>query len=186
MSLAMKRLKNIGWLLLVFLVALMLYPLSLNVAARHSDLVILDKKIQDTQREIDFLEAEIRTRASMAQLEEWNDVLYGYAPPTAAQFIEGERILADAGNRNSLSKPVLVSVELGGVAPSGTIGNGSPTGDAGAKPLTEVERMEIANASKAKEAVSFAQSRTDRLAQIEKQLMAKDSYTDNNDQEGAQ
>ena len=45
MSLAMKRLKNLGWLALVFMVAILLYPLSLNVAALHSDLVAVDRHI---------------------------------------------------------------------------------------------------------------------------------------------
>jgi len=72
MSLAMKRLQNLGWLALVFMVAILLYPLSLNVAATHSDLVAVDREILETKREISFLQAEIRTRASLQQLEEWN------------------------------------------------------------------------------------------------------------------
>jgi len=81
MSLAMKRLQNLGWLALVFMVAILLYPLSLNVAATHSDLVSVDREILETKREISFLQAEIRTRASLQQLEEWNELLYGYQPP---------------------------------------------------------------------------------------------------------
>ena len=57
MSLAMKRLKNLGWLALVFMVAILLYPLSLNVAAMHSNLVAVDREIMDTKREISFLQA---------------------------------------------------------------------------------------------------------------------------------
>ena len=57
MSLAMKRLKNIGWLALVFLVLITLYPLSLHVASMHSDLVNVDNKILSTKREISFLQA---------------------------------------------------------------------------------------------------------------------------------
>jgi hypothetical protein len=75
MTLAMKRLKNIGWLALVFMVAVLLYPLSLNVAALHSDLTRIDRDILETRQEISFLQAEIRTRASVAQLEEWNQLL---------------------------------------------------------------------------------------------------------------
>ena len=90
MTLAMKRLKNIGWLALVFMVAVLLYPLSLNVAALHSDLSRIDRDILETKQEINFLQAEIRTRASVAQLEEWNQLLYGYEPPRADQFIDGD------------------------------------------------------------------------------------------------
>jgi hypothetical protein len=124
MSLAMKRLKNIGWLALVFLVAIMLYPLSLNVAAMHSDLMRVDAKILSTKREISFLQAELRTRASMQQLEEWNDVLYGYAPPTSEQFLDGETELAGLGSTNAVTRPVMVSVnQIDGTAPAGVIGS---------------------------------------------------------------
>jgi hypothetical protein len=50
MSLAIKRLQNLGWLALVFMVAILLYPLSLNVAATHGDLVSVDRKILETKR----------------------------------------------------------------------------------------------------------------------------------------
>lgn len=124
MSLAMKRLQNIGWLALVFLVAILLYPLSLNVAAVHSDLVSVDGKIRETKREISFLQAELRTRASLQQLDEWNKVLYGYQPPTAEQFLNGESALAQLDSSNVTTKPVMVSlIQQTGVAPAGVIGS---------------------------------------------------------------
>ncbi len=125
MSLAMKRLKNLGWLALVFMVAIMLYPLSLNVATLHSDLVRVDRKILDTKREISFLQAELRTRASMQQLEEWNDLLYGYQPPTAAQFVDGEAALAGLDGETPVTKPVMVAASANdGASPEGAIGQG--------------------------------------------------------------
>ena len=107
MTLAMKRLKNLGWLALVFLVAILLYPLSLNVAATHSDLARVDSQILETKREISFLQAELRTRASVQQLAEWNELLYGYEPPTAEQFVEGEAALANLGGSAPTTKPVM-------------------------------------------------------------------------------
>lgn len=109
MSLAMKRLKNLGWLALVFMVAILLYPLSLNVAAMHSDLVAVDREILDTKREISFLQAEIRTRASLQQLEEWNELLYGYQPPSAEQFVNGEAALAGLTGDLPETKPVMMA-----------------------------------------------------------------------------
>ena len=109
MTLAMKRIQNLGWLALVFAVAILLYPLSLNVAALHSDLVRMDQKIMETKREISFLEAELSTRANVQQLEEWNQLLYGYEPPTAAQFLDGERALASLGGAAPVVRPVMVS-----------------------------------------------------------------------------
>jgi hypothetical protein len=118
MTLAMKRLKNIGWLALVFMVAVLLYPLSLNVAALHSDLGRIDSDILETKQQISFLQAEIRTRASVVQLEEWNELLYGYEPPRADQFIDGERGLASLGGAAAGVRPVLVAVET----PAGEVG----------------------------------------------------------------
>jgi hypothetical protein len=107
MSLAMKRLKNLGWMALVFLVAILLYPLSLNVASLHSDLVVIDNKILKTKQEISFLQAELRTRANMQQMEEWNKLEFGYAPPTAEQFMQGEAALAEHGEQAVPLKPVI-------------------------------------------------------------------------------
>ena len=109
MSLAMKRLRNLGWLALVFMVAILLYPLSLNVAAMHTDLVAVDREILDTKREISFLQAEIRTRASLQQLEEWNELLYGYQPPSADQFVNGEAALASLTGDLPEAKPVMMA-----------------------------------------------------------------------------
>jgi hypothetical protein len=109
MSLAMQRLRNLGWLALVFMVAILLYPLSLNVAATHSDLVAVDREIMNTKREISFLQAEIRTRASLQQLEEWNELLYGYQPPAADQFVNGEAALASLTGDLPETKPVMMA-----------------------------------------------------------------------------
>jgi hypothetical protein len=91
------------------MVAILLYPLSLNVAAMHTDLVAVDREILDTKREISFLQAEIRTRASLQQLEEWNELLYGYQPPAADQFVNGEAALASLTGDLPETKPVMMA-----------------------------------------------------------------------------
>lgn len=185
MSLAFKRLKNLGWLALVCLVAVLLYPLSLNVASLHSDLVEIDGYILDTKREIDFLEAELKTRASLDQLEEWNDLLYGYKPPSAQQFLEGEQALASLGKQEKPRKPVLVAVSSGGVGPAGIVGSGRPTAQAGEKPLTAEEKEKLDNGAPLREAlVSKDQDRTERLAKIEEQLLS-DNLLDEIDAQSA-
>lgn len=181
MTLAFKRLKNLGWLALVCLTAVLLYPLSLNVAALHGDLVDVDRSIMETKREIDFLEAELKTRASLYQLEQWNDLLYGYSPPSAGQFLEGERALASLGELAAKRKPVLVAVSSGGVDPAGMIGSGRPTGEAGEKPLSEGEIASLAAAEAERTPiVSQDEDRTERLAKMEKQLLS-DSVLDDID-----
>jgi hypothetical protein len=63
----------------------------------------------DTKREISFLQAEIRTRASLQQLEEWNELLYGYQPPAADQFVNGEAALASLTGDLPETKPVMMA-----------------------------------------------------------------------------
>jgi hypothetical protein len=185
MSLAMKRLKNIGWLALVFLVAILLYPLSLNVAALHSDLVRVDNKILNTKREISFLQAELRTRASLQQLEEWNDVLYGYAPPTADQFVAGETALAGLGGKTTIGKPVMIAAsQSDGVAPAGVIGN---------SPFAKMESVEKKDAESVPTKIAMIEpaknadrttvtARTERLAKMDEKLLSDDLLSDINKQ----
>jgi hypothetical protein len=192
MTLAMKRLQNIGWLALVFCVAIMLYPLSMNVASVHSDLVNADNRIKETKREISFLQAELRTRASMQQLQEWNTVLYGYQPPTAQQFLNGESALASLNGVGPISKPVMVSVSSpDGAKPAGVIG--SPFAklasavmqndgevdsvddgyrrDIGSNPAGKTEKS-------ASSQLSAATTRTEKLASIDQKLLSDDLLKD--------
>ncbi len=181
MSLAMKRLKNLGWLALVFIVAILLYPLSLNVAALHSDLVSVDREILDTKREISFLQAEIRTRASLQQLEEWNELLYGYQPPTAQQFVNGEAALAGLGGDSPAGKPVMVAVSSSdGAAPAGLIGIGRNStasveadtdNDGGVQKPTKLAVAKI-------DAPVVEQTRTERLARMDEKLLSDDLMHD--------
>lgn len=124
MKLAAKRLEGIGWLALVFLVAILLYPLSLSVATLRSDLTRTDQKIVSVKKEIRYLETEFSARANLRQLEHWNKLEYGYVSPKASQYLEGERALANLGGQN-LRKPVKVAVisTMDRVKPAGIIGS---------------------------------------------------------------
>jgi hypothetical protein len=173
MSLAMKRLKNLGWLALVFMVAILLYPLSLNVAALHSDLVSVDRQILDTKREINFLQAEIRTRASLQQLEEWNELLYGYQPPTAEQFVDGERALAGLGGDSPVTKPVMVAAS-DGEAPAGLIGAGENRETATEEYVESARPVAVAKI----DAPKVEQTRTERLAKMDEKLLSDDLMRD--------
>lgn len=110
MILAVKRLKTIGWIALIFIVAIALYPLSLSVATLRSDLTRTEREILRTRAEIRYLETEFATRASLTQLAMWNDLEYGYEAPSAAQYLDGERELANLGDDlRQLDKPVRVA-----------------------------------------------------------------------------
>lgn len=110
MILAVKRLKTIGWIALIFIVAIALYPLSLSVATLRSDLTRTERDILRTRAEIRYLETEFATRASLAQLAMGNDLEYGYEAPSAAQYLDGERELANLGDATKpLDQPVRVA-----------------------------------------------------------------------------
>jgi hypothetical protein len=191
MTLAMKKLKNFGWLALLSTIAVLLYPLSLNVGALHSELVRTDRKIMETKREINFLQAELRTRANMQQLAEWNDLLYGYAPPTAEQFLDGERALANLGGAGPVMKPVMVAVSnIDGTAPAGEIGR--PGGAAStieaeenARPVRVAVAAPEKSESKPKGVVTAAPTRTERLSKMDDQLLS-DSLLKEIDKKAAQ
>lgn len=164
MSMGLKRMQGLGWTALVFLVAILLYPLSLNVGAMHAKLMRTDSQIVETRREISYLEAEIRARASLEQLEKWNDLLYGYDAPQAAQYLGSQRALADMhGDDLGPQTPIMVSASYGlNSAPMGTIGTGgqmasaADTAGVAAKPAQSAANMAGDSAPKASETVSVA------------------------------
>jgi hypothetical protein len=182
MTLAIKRMQNVGWLALVFIIAILLYPLSLNVAAVHSDLVRIDRKIMETKREISFLDAELSTRANVAQLDEWNQLLYGYEPPTAAQFLEGEQALASLNGGEPAVKPVMVSVTSDGVVPAGEIGKAGSNVSAIARSSDAASKVAVfapaAKADLVKDKKEGPTSRTEQLAKIDEQLLSDGTLRD--------
>ena len=94
MLMAARKLQGIGLVLLVLIFAMMLYPVSLKVAATRSELTQIERDIVRTRDNIRYLESELAVRASMRQLEQWNADTFGYSAPDAAQYLENERQLA--------------------------------------------------------------------------------------------
>ena len=197
MSLAMQRLRSLGWLALVFMVAILLYPLSLNVAAMHSDLVAVDREIMDTKREISFLQAEIRTRASLQQLEEWNELLYGYQPPAADQFVNGEAALASLTGDLPETKPVMMAAATVPApqvvaepavvkeAVAETPKQAAPKAAATKAVATKLAANDVKifatpvkRAAAKVEAPKVEQSRTERLARMDEKLLSDDLLRD--------
>jgi hypothetical protein len=197
MSLAMKRLRNLGWLALVFMVAILLYPLSLNVAAMHTDLVAVDREILDTKREISFLQAEIRTRASLQQLEEWNELLYGYQPPSAEQFVNGEAALASLTGDLPEAKPVMMAaanvpapqvIAEPEVVKEAVVETPKPAAPKAAAAKVAVTKLAandvkifatpVKRAAAKVEAPKVEQSRTERLARMDEKLLSDDLLRD--------
>ncbi|MBR2174349.1 MAG: hypothetical protein IJ919_18960 [Sphingopyxis sp.] len=118
---AARKLQGIGLVLLVLIFAMMLYPVSLKVAATRSELTRIERQIDRTRDNIRYLESELAVRASMRQLEQWNADTFGYSAPDAGQYLASERQLASldrlprARGANEVA-PVLMAM----VSPVGT------------------------------------------------------------------
>jgi hypothetical protein len=121
MLMAARKLQGIGLVLLVLIFAMMLYPVSLKVAATRSELTRIEKQIDRTRDNIRYLESELAVRASMRQLEQWNADTFGYSAPAADHYLSNERQLASldrlprARGANEVA-PVLLAM----VSPVGT------------------------------------------------------------------
>ncbi len=137
MLMAARKLQGIGLVLLVLVFAMMLYPVSLKVAATRSELAQINKQIAGARDNIRYLESELAVRASMRQLEQWNAESFGYSAPTADQYLTSERQLASldrlprARGANDVA-PVLMAM----VSPVGTPAAepGAPAAAAADKP----------------------------------------------------
>ena len=92
---AVKRLQSLIWILLVALGALGAYLVSLKVATERNELMKVQAQIARSRADIRYLETEFSARASMRQLERWNQDDFMYATPTAQQYLGGERALAN-------------------------------------------------------------------------------------------
>src|SRR3546814_1538811 len=79
MLMAARKLQGIGLVLLVLVFAMMLYPVSLKVAATRSELAQINHQIHRARDNIRYLESELAVRASMRQLEQWNAESFGYS-----------------------------------------------------------------------------------------------------------
>ena len=178
MKLAIKRLEGMGWLALVFLVAILLYPLSLSVATLRSDLARTDHKIVEIKKDIRYLETEFSARANLRQLEDWNKLEFGYASPQASQYLDGERALANLGGKD-LRKPVQVAVisSMEGIRPAGIIGSVFGTAKAqdrnadGSAIGSNPGLATTAKDSGSAQGLGGAQARTTRVAHMEEKLL---------------
>ena len=96
---AARKLQSLGFAILLLAILGLIYPLSLQVATTRSDVFQVERDIRRTRENIRYLETELGARASLRQLERWNADVFGYAAPTASQYLAGEQELASMHNR---------------------------------------------------------------------------------------
>ncbi len=97
--------KSVAWVATIGSAALVCYIFSLKVAEERAGLDELETQIQRTERSIRTLKTELGTRGRVHQLQHWAAADFGFASPTASQFVEDEVRLA------SLDAPVEAPME---------------------------------------------------------------------------
>jgi len=183
MLMAARKLQGIGLVLLVLVFAMMLYPVSLKVAATRSELTRVEREIDRARDNIRYLESELAVRASMRQLEQWNAEAFGYSAPDAGQYLASERQLASldrlprARGANEVA-PVLMAMVAPVAVPDAP--KASPVADkpavAAAKPVV-LAQADSGVRSDALPRMAPTRRR-EQLKMIEDQLLAESTLAD--------
>lgn len=104
------NMRRIGWVAVLGICIALLFALSLRVNALKSEVRLTERQIVALQRERLYLETEFETRANQQQLENWNEVDFGYSAPLAGQYLESTRQLAAFGKEASPGAPAPIRV----------------------------------------------------------------------------
>lgn len=178
MLMAARKLQGIGLVLLVLVFAMLLYPVSLKVAATRSELTRIERQIDRTRDNIRYLESELAVRASMRQLEQWNADTFGYSAPSADQYLANERQLASIDLPRARGANDVAPVLMAMVSPVQMADSAPVKPAATAKPDKPVA---IARAAKISSDVAprlAPTRRREQLKMIEDQLLAESTLAD--------
>ncbi|WP_447756238.1 hypothetical protein [Sphingopyxis fribergensis] len=181
MLMAARKLQGIGLVLLVLIFAMMLYPVSLKVAATRSELTRIERQIDRTRDNIRYLESELAVRASMRQLEQWNADTFGYSAPDAGQYLANERQLASldrlprARGANEVA-PVLMAMVSPVAVPDAPKASPAASKPAVQKPVV-LAQAETAVRSDVTPRMAPTRRR-EQLKMIEDQLLAESTLAD--------
>lgn len=104
------RLRSVGWLVLLGLCLTLVLVLAFRVNALRSQIHHAEARIVALKQEKMYLETEFETRSNQQQLKAWNDVEFGYAAPSASQYLEGERQLASLSVPAAIDAPAPIRV----------------------------------------------------------------------------
>lgn len=96
--------------------------ISMAVAGERTQLERLRVGIARDARDIRILQAELRTRARLPELQRWNDEVFGFATPVAGQYLADPVQLASYRNAPDAPPAVVYAVtEPAPVVPSGPV-----------------------------------------------------------------
>jgi hypothetical protein len=110
MNLTRDRVRTIGWAFVLSICLALTLALTLRVNAVKSQVRLTERQILALKREKLQLETEFATRANQEQLRMLNNTEFGYAAPTAGQYLESERQLAQLGKPRAPDAPAPIRV----------------------------------------------------------------------------
>jgi hypothetical protein len=119
MMLTRSRAQSIGWAVILAVCLALTLALSFRVNAVRSQVRLTERHIARLQVEKSLLETEFETRANQQQLTALNEVEFGYQAPTAGQYLESERQLADLGKARGPDAPPMIRVAAAEPQPAG-------------------------------------------------------------------
>jgi hypothetical protein len=104
------RFRSVGWLVLLALFAAAVMVLAFRVNALRSQVHRTEAKIIALRLEQLYLQTEFETRANQQQLRDWNALEFGYVAPSAGQYLENERQLAQLARPDAPGAPEPIRV----------------------------------------------------------------------------
>jgi hypothetical protein len=104
------RIRRIGWFAALAVCTALYLMLHLKVHAVRSEVIGAEREIVALEQRKLLLETEFETRSNQLQLAAWNRVDFGYIAPTAAQFLDSERTLANFGSPRAVGAPAPIRV----------------------------------------------------------------------------
>lgn len=110
MMLTRSSARKAGWAAILVVCLALTIALTMRVNAVRSQVLLTERTIVALRNEKGLLETEFETRANQQQLKALNDVEFGYAAPTAGQYLECERQLAALGKSRGPEAPSPIRV----------------------------------------------------------------------------
>lgn len=104
------RQRQIGWAAVLIACIVVLVGLTFKVNSIKSQVRLAEREIIALETEKRILEIEFQARSNQQQLADWNRVEYGYAAPSAGQYLESERQLASLGMARADTAPEPIRV----------------------------------------------------------------------------
>jgi hypothetical protein len=136
--------KSVVWVAAIGAAALICYMFSLRVAEERAGLAELEGQIRRAEQSIQTLKTELGTRSRVHQLQHWAATDFGFASPTANQFLEGEVTLASL-DMPAAAPAMEAPVQMASAAPAAT--PAKPVQAVAPAPAPAAERPAVRRAS---------------------------------------